>query len=70
MKNSKTCPKCQSGDILRIGYQWGDQNFIPLGTWKLAMPVRVTRYLCGACGYSEEWIDSRDDIEKLRPRAG
>ena len=27
--------------------------------------VLVTRYLCGDCGFSEEWIDETRDIEKL-----
>ena len=30
------------------------------------MPAKVTRFLCGKCGFSEEWIDSLEDIEKLR----
>ncbi|WP_278281159.1 hypothetical protein [Clostridium sp. BSD9I1] len=27
--------------------------------------VKVTRYLCCDCGYSEEWIDDKKDIEKI-----
>jgi len=27
--------------------------------------VKVTRYLCCECGYSEEWIDNKEDIKKL-----
>ena len=26
----------------------------------------VSRYVCGACGFSEEWIDAPEDIAKLK----
>jgi hypothetical protein len=32
--------------------------------------VRVTRYLCASCGFSEEWIDTPSDISKLRAKFG
>ena len=27
--------------------------------------IGVTRYICRDCGFTEEWIDSKDDIEKI-----
>ena len=30
--------------------------------------VKVTRYLCGSCGFSEEWIDAPEDLEKLKDK--
>jgi hypothetical protein len=30
--------------------------------------MKVTRYLCGACGFSEEWIDETEDIAKIRKK--
>ena len=70
MRNSKTCPKCKSADILRIGggasaYDLG--NIIRVG-WTMWSAVKVTRYLCGSCGFSEEWIDATDDIAKLKKK--
>ena len=30
--------------------------------------VLVTRYLCTDCGFSEEWVDDRANVEKLRSK--
>ncbi len=70
MRNSNTCPKCQSTDIVRIqgstgGY--GAGNNIAVGR-TIFSAVKVTRYLCASCGFSEEWIDSDDDIAKLKKK--
>jgi transposase-like protein len=70
MRNSKPCPKCQSNDIVRIpGDRAGARNFIMTGG-AIFNAVKVTRYLCASCGFSEEWIDSRDDITKLKKKYG
>lgn len=68
MKNTETCPKCNSMNILRIPGKagaYGSGNNIMVGS-TIFSAVKVTRYLCCECGYSEEWIDSKKDIEKLR----
>ena len=67
MKNSKTCPKCGSYDIIRIdGYAGphGSGNNIMVGM-SIFSAVNVNRYICGSCGYSEEWIDQKD-IERVK----
>ncbi len=66
MKQSRICPKCSGSDILRIegdvrGY--GAGNNIMAGA-TIFSAVKVHRYVCTRCGYSEEWID-REDIPKL-----
>ncbi len=68
MKNSKKCPKCQSTDIVRVpGMAMQGGNNIPAGlTWFNA--VKVARYLCASCGFSEEWVDSADDIAKVKKK--
>jgi len=69
MKTSKTCSKCKSTDILRIPGDiraFGTGNNILVGGILLLRFVRVTRYVCGNCGFSEEWIDAPEDIAKLR----
>lgn len=71
MKNTGTCPKCHSGDILRIegnAGAYGSGNNILIGA-SIFGAVKVTRYLCGQCGFSEEWIDRKEDIEKLRRKS-
>jgi len=72
LKTTGTCPKCGSREVIRIpgsvsGH--GAGNNIPVGV-TIFSSVRVTRFLCSRCGYSEEWIESPADIEKLRNRYG
>ena len=67
MKNTKTCPKCQSREIIRIPGQvgaYGAGNNILRGQ-TIFTAIKVTRYVCSQCGFSEEWIDSKKDIAKL-----
>ncbi len=64
------CPKCDSYEILRIkgGSAWtGYQNFIRASAIKM---IPVTRYLCGKCGFSEEWIEDPKGLEMLRKKHG
>jgi predicted nucleic-acid-binding Zn-ribbon protein len=68
MKHTSTCPKCQFTDIIRIPARLpasSGENIVSVGLMKA---VRVTRYVCATCGFTEEWIEPQDDIEKLRTR--
>ena len=67
MKTNDKCPKCGSTDILIIPGKCasGVGNAIQVG-FTIIGAVPVTRYLCGACGFSEEWIDEIENIEKIR----
>jgi predicted Zn-ribbon and HTH transcriptional regulator len=68
VRNSHRCPKCQSADIVRtpgVVGAYGAGNNIALG-WMKA--VKVTRYLCASCGFSEEWIDDPADIRRVKDR--
>jgi predicted nucleic-acid-binding Zn-ribbon protein len=70
MRNSKTCIKCRSSDIIRIpgvAGAYGAGNNIPIGG-TIFSSVKVTRYLCAACGFSEEWIDAADDLAKIKKK--
>ena len=67
MKFTKTCPKCQSANILRIPgtrQSHGYGNNVKVGM-TLFSAVLVTKYLCCNCGFTEEWVDSLQDIEKV-----
>lgn len=61
MKNTKRCPKCSSHDVYRVeavvGHTYGAGNVIPTG---LMGTIKVNRYVCGTCGFCEEWIDQRE----------
>ena len=66
MKNCKICPKCRSGNIVRIdGYAgaYGSGNNVMTGA-SIFSAVNVNRYICGECGFTEEWID-KEDLDKV-----
>jgi ribosomal protein S27AE len=61
MKQSQLCPKCGASDILFIpgnAGAYGAGNNIPAGATVFSY-VKVNRYLCCRCGYSEEWSTER-----------
>lgn len=69
MKQSGCCPKCGGRDILKIegtSGAYGSGNNIPCG-FSVFSSVKVDRYLCCGCGFSEEWIRS-EDISRLKKR--
>ncbi len=69
MKNKRICPKCNNSDILVVpgtSEAYGVGNNIRVGA-TIFSSVMVDRYVCCACGYSEEWID-REDIAKLKKK--
>ncbi len=69
MKHSRTCPKCTGAEIVRvegIRGQFGSGNVIPTGGLTIFSSIKVARYVCVQCGYSEEWIDSPDDLQRIR----
>jgi len=71
VKHTRKCPKCSGTEILLIEGEIrgdGSGNFIKTGMTLLSA-VKVNRYICTACGYSEEWT-SPDDIPKLKEKYG
>ncbi len=69
MKNTHTCPKCGSKDILIVpgsSEAYGTGNNIRVGM-TIFSSVLVNRHVCCSCGYSEEWID-KEDIPKLKKK--
>jgi ribosomal protein S27AE len=72
VKKSRVCPKCDSHDTIRIPgsvHPFGAGNNVSTGR-TIFTSVKVSRYLCGTCGFSEEWIDSAEDIERIRQEYG
>ena len=68
MKNSGQCTKCRSTDIARregkVGPH-GSGNHIITGITVFSA-VMVTRYICLNCGFTEEWIEGENELEKIR----
>jgi predicted RNA-binding Zn-ribbon protein involved in translation (DUF1610 family) len=71
MRNSNTCPKCQSNDIIRIpgkaGRYGSDQTNILVG-WTIYNVVKVTRFLCASCGFIEHWVESTDNLATVKKK--
>lgn len=61
VKNSGVCPKCQGQELMRVR----DDG---LGVGLRVVPI--TRYVCFSCGFSEQWVESRADLQRLRDRIG
>lgn len=67
MKNSRICPKCGSNEIVVVdGFAgaYGTGNNIMVGV-TIFSAVKVDRYVCCDCGFSEEWIRN-EDIDRLK----
>ena len=63
MKNTKTCPKCQSKKIVRFDGGFGPHGGNVVNT-SFFSAVVVHKYICCNCGLVEEWID-REDLEEV-----
>ena len=67
MKKSCICPKCGSSDVFIIdGHagRYGTGNNIENGLTVFTY-IPVDRYVCGKCGFTEEWI-RQEDIDNAR----
>ena len=69
MKNSKRCPKCGSTDIVRIPdnpNRYASGNNIYTTTVTLMGKIPVIRYVYCDCGYVENWIEKRAELDKIK----
>ena len=66
MKQTKTCPKYGSRDVVEIpGGAFsllGQGGFMETGGFETA---RIDRWVCCACGYSEAWVEP-EKLQKIR----
>ena len=72
MKNSGECPKCGEKDIVEIPGKvgaYGSGNNIQVG-FTVFSAIKVTRYLCASCGFSEEWVTNPGDLKKVAQKFG
>jgi hypothetical protein len=67
MKYSNTCPKCQNKEIAKInggGFSGNVYNSTTIGM----STMYLTRYVCVCCGFTENYFDNTDDLEKIRKK--
>ncbi|HKD99607.1 MAG TPA: hypothetical protein VKE69_01250 [Planctomycetota bacterium] len=72
MKNGNPCPKCGSKRIVVVP---GHTQAATVGSNVRMGPtifsvIRLSRYLCAACGFSEDWAESPKDLGKLAKKYG
>ncbi|MBK7035265.1 MAG: hypothetical protein IPH42_02710 [Bacteroidetes bacterium] len=67
MKATKTCPKCKGTEIYTNDaiLKRGERSTVGVSGWT---NISVSVYVCMACGYFEEYIDS-ENIKKDKLRA-
>lgn len=68
MKNSHCCPKSSSTDIRRIpdNGRYASGNNIYTTTITLFGKIPVIRYVCCNCGYVENWVEKKEELDKIR----
>jgi hypothetical protein len=59
------CGRCGSHELLSVPVTPGDHSHIVLGE-ALLRCVAVAKYVCTDCGYIEQWVNSKDDLAKLK----
>ena len=65
MKCTNSCPKCQNAEIAKIeggGFKGNTYNIISFGL----TTVYLTRYVCTYCGYTENYVDDKKDLDKIK----
>lgn len=73
MKNTGHCPKCGSNDIVRVpdnSNRYSSGNNIYTSTLTLAKKIPVIRYVCCGCGYAENWVEQRHELNEIRSKFG
>lgn len=64
MKNTHICPKCKSDIIVKVPDSVGDNIIVVKKFGK----VKLTRYVCCSCGFAEEWVDDKAELEKVESK--
>lgn len=64
MKNSQQCPKCNSTEISKITTSLGAPKGFQL------KGLASDKYICTSCGYTEDWIDKRKDLDTIKDKYG
>ena len=68
MKDTGTCPKCGSGEIVRVPDKAHRYlaNSICITRLAWVRRVPVDRYVCCGCGYVEDWVADKSGIREIR----
>lgn len=65
MDNMEACPKCQSPEIAKIPGENQSKIGVPVGPLGWAP---VTRYICMQCGFTEQFVEGADNLQRIAER--
>jgi len=65
MKNTNTCSKCQSNDVVYVKGRTGSYGMGNVIMLRAFSPINVSSYICLNCGFLEEYIEPKD-LEKVK----
>ena len=67
MKKHTKCPKCSSTEVFIVPL---NKNLYGGAIGKgILSAVNIRRYLCFGCGFTEEWIDDKKELEAIKAYA-
>lgn len=68
MKSTHRCPKCGSGDVIRVPGNAHRYlaNSICITRFAWVRRIPVDRFVCSDCGYVENWVADRDGLKKIK----
>lgn len=67
MKTGRPCPKCGAKDPVYFpGGKLEGQNNAMRGGFLFNDVIRIARYVCRDCGFTEEWVDRDSDMDVVR----
>lgn len=62
MKHAEKCPKCNGLNIYRAEKSRSERSYLAVAAFSRA---KVEIYICSECGYIEEYLKSKEDLEKI-----
>ena len=60
MKNTRCCPKCHSENIVRV----------PDNPSRYTSGNNIYTNVCCNCGYVENWVENRHELDKIKKTFG
>lgn len=69
MKYTHICPQCSHTEISRIEGGTFKGNFYNTISFGIHT-VYLTRYVCTQCGFTENYVENKADLEKIHRKFG
>jgi hypothetical protein len=69
MKQNDKCTNCGSVNLIRVPVMPGEGPHIAIGD-RVMHPIPIMQFVCGACGFIENWVAGDSDLAKLREQYG